>query len=151
MARKWLMAVSTVLVFSGTAGAEPQGLVTKSARYPVVETVERLDKVLRDTGMIVFAVIDHAAAAQKAGLRMPPAQVIVFGNPKGGTPMMLSAPTIAIDLPVKILVWEDSAGKAWLAYNTASYIAERHQLKGMDNQVQGLDAALRKFTASVVH
>jgi len=145
-----IVVATLLLIVSGIAAANPEGLTTKASRYPVAETVERLDKVLKGAGMTVFATLDHAAAAGKAGLRMPPATVIVFGNPKGGTPMMLNAPTIAIDLPMKILVWEDAAGKAWVSYNTADFIARRHQLKGMEKQVQGLDGALGKLTASVV-
>jgi uncharacterized protein (DUF302 family) len=145
-----VLVVSLLLLATGHVAASPEGLVTKASRYPVAETVERLDKVLKGAGMTVFATLDHAAAAEKTGLRMPPATVIVFGNPKGGTPMMLSAPTIGIDLPMKILVWEDAAGKAWVSYNTADFIARRHRLKGMEKQVQGLDGALGKLTASVV-
>ncbi len=147
---KFILAVVVCLATAGQAAADPIGLITKSSKYPVAESAQRLDKVLKDAGMTVFAVIDHAAAAEKTGLRMPPARVIVFGNPKGGTPMMLSAPTIAIDLPLKILLWEDSAGKAWVSYNAASYVAGRHQLQGMEKMVQGLDGALGKLTAALV-
>jgi uncharacterized protein (DUF302 family) len=138
------------LGIAGHAAANPEGLITKASKYPVAEAADRLDKVLTGAGMTVFAVIDHAAAAQKAGLRMPASRVIVFGNPKGGTPMMLNAPTIAIDLPLKILLWEDSAGKAWVSYNAANYITGRHQLKDMEKMVQGLEKALAKLTAGVV-
>jgi uncharacterized protein (DUF302 family) len=138
------------LGLAGQAAANPEGLITKASKYPVAEAANRLDKVLTGAEMTVFAVIDHAAAAQKAGLRMPASRVIVFGNPKGGTPMMRNAPTIAIDLPLKILLWEDSAGKAWVSYNAASYITGRHQLKDMEKMVQGLEKALAKLTASVV-
>ena len=130
--------------------AEVNGLVTRPSKYPAAEAIERLDKTLQGAGMTVFAKLDHAAAATQAGLRMPAATVIVFGNPKGGTPMMLNAPTLAIDLPLKILVWEDAAGKAWISYNAANYVASRHGLRGMEKQVQGLDAALAKLTAGVV-
>jgi uncharacterized protein (DUF302 family) len=150
MPNRLLVAVLISLWVLGQAHAQPEGLVSKPAKYSGAEVVERLDKVLKGAGMTVFALIDHAAAAQQAGLRMPFAQVVVFGNPKGGTPMMLNAPTIAIDLPLKILVWEDAAGKVWVSYNTATYVASRHHLKDMDKMVQGLNSALAKLTMSVV-
>jgi len=137
-------------IMCAPALANPQGLVTKASKHSVAEAVDKLDTVLSGAGMTIFARIDHAAAAEKAGLKMPPAVVIVFGNPKGGTPMMRGAPTIAIDLPMKILVWEDASGKAWVSYNTGRYVADRHELKGMDKQIQGLDGALAKLTASVI-
>jgi uncharacterized protein (DUF302 family) len=140
----------SLLLWSAVQAAEVSGLVTKPSKYPVAEASERLGKTLKAAGMTVFAEIDHAAAAEKAGLPMPTARVVIFGNPKGGTPMMVKAPSLAIDLPMKILVWEDAAGKAWVSYNTAAYVANRHGLKGMDKQIQGLDAALLKLTADIV-
>ena len=144
-----IMTILVCFVSVGLAEANPEGLITKASKYPVAEAADHLEKVLIDAGMTVFAVIDHAAAAQKAGLRMPESRVIVFGNPKGGTPMMLNVPTIAIDLPLKILLWEDSAGKAWVSYNSASYIAVRHKLKGLDKAVDGLEKALARLAGSV--
>lgn len=141
----WLL-----LLGSAVHAADVSGLVTQPSKYRVAEAAERLGKTLSAAGMIVFAEIDHAAAAQKTGLQMPSARVVIFGNPKGGTPMMINAPSLAIDLPMKILLWEDSAGKPWVSYNTAAYVANRHRLKGMDKQVQGLDAALVKLTADIV-
>jgi uncharacterized protein (DUF302 family) len=145
-----VVAMMLASLVATAAAADADGLVVKAAKFPVAETVERLDKVLKGAGMTVFATIDHASAAEKSGLRMPPATLIVFGNPKGGTPMMLNAPTIAIDLPMKILVWEDSTGKSWVSYNSATYVAGRHKLRGMEKQMEGLDGALSKLTAGVV-
>jgi uncharacterized protein (DUF302 family) len=140
-----------LVLAAGTAmAAEVDGLVTKAARYPVVQAAQQFERTLRSAGVTTFATIDHRAAAEKAGLRMPEAVVVVFGNPKGGTPMMLNAPTLAIDLPMKVLIWEDKAGKAWVSYNTASYLAARHGLQGMDPQVEALNAALGKLTAGIV-
>ena len=90
------------------------------------ETVDRLKAVLQSKGVTLFAIIDHSGEAQKAGMRMPPTKLLIFGNPKGGTPPMLSAPSLAIDLPLKILVWQDEAGKVWLSYNSLEYLRERH-------------------------
>ncbi len=112
----------------GTHDAAPaaDGLVTLASPYPVAETLDRLESILHARGATVFARINHAAAAAAAGLTMRPTQVLVFGNPKIGTPVMQAAPTIAIDLPFKALAWKDEAGKVWLAYNSAEYLARRH-------------------------
>lgn len=147
---KHMFFAATFLVSISAMAAEAPGLVTKAAKFNAAETLTRLDKTIRGAGLTVFATIDHAAAAEGAGLRMPPATVLVFGNPKGGTPLMQSAPTIAIDLPLKILVWDDTNGKTWISYNSADYIAERHRLTGMEKQVQGLNGALNKLTSGVV-
>lgn len=105
-----------------------EGLISRPSPYPVGETLDRLEAVLRAKGVMVFARIDHGAAAARAGLAMRPAQVLVFGNPKVGTPVMNAAPTIAIDLPFKALAWEDATGRVWLSYNSAEYLARRHHV-----------------------
>jgi uncharacterized protein (DUF302 family) len=104
------------------------GIIDKPSSHPVDQTVEKLENILRAKGVTLFAVIDHGGEAQKAGMRMPPTKLLIFGNPKAGTPLMLAAPSIAIDLPLKILVWEDSAGKVWVSYNSPEYLQQRHNL-----------------------
>jgi uncharacterized protein (DUF302 family) len=104
------------------------GLVTVSTHRTVDETVERLRNILQTKGVTLFAVIDHSGEAAKVGLEMPNTKLLIFGNPKAGTPVMLAAPSIAIDLPLKILVAEDRAGKASISYNNAQFLAERHGL-----------------------
>ena len=104
------------------------GLITWPSPYAPHETLARLLSEVTDRGLFIFAIIDHAQAAKQAGLEMRPASVVIFGNPKGGTPLMQMAPTIAIDLPLKALVWEDENGKTQLTYNRASWIARRHHL-----------------------
>lgn len=106
--------------------SDADGLVSLPSPNPVTETLDRLEAVLRDKGVTVFARIDHAAAAEGAGLSMRPTQVLIFGNPRIGTPVMQAAPTIAIDLPFKALAWEDDIGQVWLSYNSAEYLAQRH-------------------------
>jgi len=147
---RMILSLCLALMLDAPTRADAEGLITKASRYSVAEAVSRLAKVLTDAGLTIFATIDHAAAAQHSGLRMPPATLFVFGNPKGGTPMMLGAPTLAIDLPMKILVWEDAKGKPWVSYNTAGYVAKRHQLAGMDEQLAGLDNAIAKLASAVV-
>ncbi len=104
------------------------GIVNVASRHSVDETVERLKGLLESKGIKLFALIDHSGEADKAGLHMPPTKLLIFGNPKGGTPLMLAAPSIAIDLPLKALVWEDPSGKVWISYNEPSYLQTRHHL-----------------------
>jgi uncharacterized protein (DUF302 family) len=102
------------------------GIIEIPSKHSVDETVERLKGTLRDKGINLFALIDHSGEAEKSGLKMPPTKLLIFGNPKGGTPVMLAAPSIAIDLPLKVLVWQDSHGKTWLSYNSPEYLKKRH-------------------------
>jgi uncharacterized protein (DUF302 family) len=104
------------------------GIVRKPSKYSVDETVRLLQDVLAAKAVTVFALIDHSGEAEKVGLQMPPTKLLVFGNPKGGTPLMLAAPSIAIDLPLKILVAEDDRGIVSVSYNSPAYLAERHGL-----------------------
>jgi uncharacterized protein (DUF302 family) len=108
--------------------ADIDGLVTLPSPYPVDETLDRLESVLRAKGATIFARIDHRAGAERVGLAMRPAQVLIFGNPKIGPPVMNAAPTIAIDLPFKALAWEDTGGAVWLSCNSAQYLARRHKV-----------------------
>ena len=104
------------------------GIVSKPSKHSVDETVAKLQAILQAKGVAVFALIDHSGEAEKVGMHMRPTKLLIFGNPKGGTPLMLAAPSIAIDLPLKILVWEDDQGKVWVSYNSPEYLAERHGL-----------------------
>ena len=103
-----------------------KGLVSVASHYSVEETVQRLQAAFTEKGMKIFAVIDHSGEAEKAGLKMRPTKVVIFGSPKAGTAVMLAAPSIAIDLPLKVLVREDSRGKVWVSYNGPEYLQERH-------------------------
>jgi uncharacterized protein (DUF302 family)/uncharacterized membrane protein YidH (DUF202 family) len=105
-----------------------EGLITKASQHSVPETLDRVEALLRAKGIKVFARIDHSGEAAQVGLTMPPTQLLIFGNPKGGTPIMLAAPTAAIDLPLKALAWQDSSGKVWLTYNDPAYIMRRYGL-----------------------
>jgi uncharacterized protein (DUF302 family) len=104
------------------------GVVTLPSQHSVDDTVHRLQQLLTAKGITIFAVIDHSGEAEKAGLHMPNTKLIIFGNPRGGTPLMLARPSIAIDLPLKILVSEDSAAKAWVSYSSAEFLTTRHDL-----------------------
>jgi uncharacterized protein (DUF302 family) len=102
------------------------GIVDRPSSHSVDETVERLKKILEAKGITLFALVDHSGGAEKVGMKMRPTKLLIFGNPKGGTPLMLAAPSIALDLPLKILVWEDNDGKVWVSYNSPQYLKERH-------------------------
>jgi uncharacterized protein (DUF302 family) len=117
---------------ASTAGKEAlmagRGIVDKPSNHSVDQTVERLKSILQGKGVALFTIVDHSGEAEKAGLKMPPTKLVIFGNPKAGTPLMLAAPSSAIDLPLKILVWQDTQGKNWVSYNSPAYLLERHGL-----------------------
>ena len=104
------------------------GMVDKASNHSVEETVNRLKNIMQAKRVTLFAVIDHSGEAEKVGMKMPPTQLLIFGNPKAGTPLMLASPRSAIDLPLKILVWADTEGKVWLTYNSPQFFKERHNL-----------------------
>lgn len=102
------------------------GLMQVASPYSVEETVKRLESILAARGLQVFALVDHSGEAEKVGMKMRPTKLLIFGSPKGGTPVMVAAPTIAIDLPLKALIFEDEDGKASVSYNTPEYLQQRH-------------------------
>lgn len=104
------------------------GIVTLPAKNSVDRTITVLEETLRAKGIKLFALIDHSGEAERAGLQMRPTKLLIFGNPRAGTPLMVAAPTIAIDLPLKILIWEDSAGRVQISYNSPAYLQARHAL-----------------------
>ena len=104
------------------------GIVRRKSNHSVDDTVGKLKDLLREKGIKLFAVVDHSGEAESAGMHMPPTKLLIFGNPKGGTPLMIAAPSIAIDLPLKILVAEDVDGQVWISYNSPEYLRERHGL-----------------------
>jgi len=106
-----------------------KGLIDIPSSHSVDETVTKLEGILQAKGITLFALVDHSGEAAKAGMKMRPTKLLIFGNPKAGTPVMLAAPSSAIDLPLKILVWEDDQGKVWITYNSPSYLQERHNLR----------------------
>jgi len=110
--------------------ASGNGLIQIASRYSVEETVRRLETAFAEKGLRVFAVIDHSGEAEKVGLKMRPTKVLIFGSPKGGTPLMVAAPTLAIDLPLKALVAEDAGGKVSVTYNDPEYLRDRHGVPG---------------------
>ncbi len=110
------------------SSATNHGIVDKPSNHTVDQTVDRLKGILQSKGVTLFAVVDHSGEAEKVGMKMPSTKLLIFGNPKAGTPLMLASPSTAIDLPLKILVREDAQGKVWVSYNSPAYLQERHNL-----------------------
>ena len=129
-----LAALSAAFVVMGPPGKagdtmtplSDNGIITLPSQHSVDQTVEKLQALLRAKGVTLFALVDHSGEAAKVGMKLPPTKLVIFGNPKAGTPLMLAAPSVAIDLPLKILVWEDGQGKVWLSYNSPAYLQQRH-------------------------
>jgi uncharacterized protein (DUF302 family) len=122
------------------------GVVTIPTQHSVDEAVRRLEQMLADKGIQLFALVDHSGEAEKAGLQMPPTKLVIFGSPKAGTPLMLATPSIAIDLPLKLLIWEDKSGSVWISYNAPAYLMARH---GLPQDLLANIAVIEKLAAAV--
>jgi len=121
------------------------GLIHLESNYSVDETLKRLQLLLQEKSVMIFALVDHSGEAAKVGLQMRPTKVLIFGNPKGGTPLMQAAPTVAIDLPMKALIWEDKDGKVRLTYNDPAYLQQRHGVPAeLIGNIAGVSALLEK-------
>ncbi len=149
MISKSMVIAAGLIAVSSTFAFADNGLVTKPSKYSVTDTIEKFEAAIKAKsagGWVVFTRIDHAAAAKEAGLQMRPRTVIVFGNPKGGTPPMTKSATLAIDLPMKALVWQDDQDKVWLTYNSSEYgakvISPRHGLSVPEEAAKGLEKLL---------
>lgn len=119
-----------------------EGLKTLKSNLGPDKTMERLEAEIKAHGMTAFARINHAALAAGAGLDLRPTEVILFGNPRGGTPLMQAKQTMGIDLPLKALVWQDASGQTWLSYNEPEWLAKRHELSGLDGPLAAMTRAL---------
>jgi uncharacterized protein (DUF302 family) len=153
--RMWMIAVglafATLSTYAVQGKKEPTmnstdraetDLVRLPSAHSVTETVKRFKGLLTQKGIELFAHIDHAAAAKKVGLSLRPTEVLIFGNPKAGTPLMQSKQTIGLDLPLRVLIWEDEAGKVWLTYRRVEDLARQHHLSGQVEAVKPLDTGL---------
>lgn len=140
MKRALIISLSALLLTSATALS--QTLATVESRFAVKETSDRLAAELEKRGIRIAARIDHAAAAKAAGLEMPPTEVIMFGNPRLGTPLMLAQPLVAIELPMKMLIWQDVTGKVMIGYAPPSALKERYRITGQDEPLTAMDGAL---------
>jgi uncharacterized protein (DUF302 family) len=122
-----------------------RGTVDVPSRYSVTETLARLQSIVEEKGMTVFALINHSGEAERAGLKMRPTQLLVFGSPRGGTPLMVAAPRLAINLPLKALAWQDEQGQVWLSYNSPEYLQQRHGFPAdLMKNIAGISALIQK-------
>ena len=141
------IAVFVLLLSTAAAGAE-DGLVKKLSAHGVQTTMTSLENLVRNKGLTVFARIDHAAGAAKVDQDLLPTQLLIFGNPAIGTKLMTSARSVAIDLPIKVLIWEEPDGKVWIAYNDPAYLAERHGIEDRDAVLQKMAAAVKGLVSA---
>jgi len=141
-----------ILVISMTnatpALSNTSGLITLKSNYSVAETADRFEAIVKEKGLSFFTRIDHSANATNAELELNPTQVILFGNPKAGTPLMKCAPSVAIDLPQKALFWADEGGDVWLSYNDPAYLRERHNIEGCDAVLDKITGLLNDLATS---
>jgi len=142
-----LLVLVTSLLLMPIARAADNGLITMKSPHSVDATLDRFEKAVKSKGMTVFTRIDHTAGANKVDLELRPTKVLIFGNPKIGTLLMQSNQTAAIDLPLKLLAWEDESGQVWIAYNDPGYLVKRHNISDRDAVVAKMRKALGNFTA----
>jgi len=150
---RFISIITTILLISlagvtGIASADDNGLISKKSKYSVSETLDRLEKVLKEKGIGVALRWDHATKGKEVGIPLRPTALLLFGNPKLGTHMFTSKQTAGIDLPLKALAWEDEKGQVWLTYNDPSYIAKRHGITDRDDVVKKMTGALDKFSSA---
>ncbi len=126
-------------------GLAQEGMVTLKSNYSVEKTLDRLENVLTENRLTIFRKVDHREGATTVDMKLPPTTVIIFGNPKLGTPLMKCAPTVAIDLPQKMLVWQSKNGSVYVGYNAPEYLKKRHGIEGCDQVLQKINGALKKF------
>jgi uncharacterized protein (DUF302 family) len=140
----------SLFIFFGlvSVAVADNGLVNVKSAHSVKDTADRLEKALTNKGMTIFIRIDHASGAKKVGLALPPTELVIFGNPKVGTPLMRCSRGVAIDLPQKTLIWEDDQGQVWLTYNDPAYLATRHAITGCEAVLEKVGGALQNFAAA---
>ncbi|WP_417539644.1 DUF302 domain-containing protein [Marinobacter sp.] len=143
---KYVVALFLVMAFSQAQAVD--GLISVKSSYSAQETMNKFEDVVKSKGLNVFARINHAAGAEKAGMALRPTELLIFGNAQGGTPFMKCAQTVAIDLPLKALVWEDESGQVWLGYNDPTYLAKRHDVSecAVAEKLRGALAGFVKMT-----
>ena len=143
-----VQALIIAILLSTQAYADSSdGIVRIKSNNSVTATIDKLETVLKKKGMTIFTRVDHTAGAEKAGLKIRPTELLIFGNPKVGTPLMLCSQTAALDLPQKSLAYEDENGQVWLVYNDPAYMAKRHNIKGCEKAVQKVTNALATFAS----
>ena len=148
--RKALLVVMFSILVVPFAHAADNGLVKMKSPYSVAKTIDRFEQAVKKKGMTIFARVDHTKGAKKVGLELRPTTVLIFGNPKIGTLLMQSQQTAGIDLPLKLLAWQDADGQVWIAYNDPGYIATRHNITDRDPVIAKMRKAMSNFTAIAI-
>ena len=142
---RYLLCTLMAMFFFASVTYADNGIISIKSSHDVKTTVDRLENILREKGMTVFIRINHAEGAQKVGKKLRPTELVIFGNPKVGTPLMQCGQSVAIDLPQKALIWQDEAGQVWLSYNDPKYLASRHSIKGCSEVIKKIEKALGNF------
>ena len=146
MLKKIILAIAILPLSFNLIAAD--GIINVKSNHSVADTADKLEKVLLSKGMKVFTRIPHSKGAKGVGIDLRPTELIIFGNPKVGSPLMKCAQTVAIDLPQKALVWQDAEGGVWISYNDPAYLKQRHQIEGCDPVLEKVTGALAKMTAA---
>jgi len=142
---RYLLCTLMAMFFFASVTYADNGIISIKSSHDVKTTVDRLDNILREKGMTVFIRINHAEGAQKVGKKLRPTELVIFGNPKVGTPLMQCGQSVGIDLPQKALIWQDKAGQVWLSYNDPKYLASRHSIKECGEIIKKIQKALGNF------
>lgn len=142
---RYLLCTLMAIFFFASVTYADNGIISIKSSHDVKTTVDRLENILREKGMTVFIRINHAEGAQKVGKKLRPTELIIFGNPKVGTPLMQCGQSVGIDLPQKALIWQDEAGQVWLSYNDPKYLASRHSIKECGEIIKKIEKALGNF------
>ena len=142
---RYLLCTLMAMFFFASVTYADNGIISIKSSHDVKTTVDRLDNILREKGMTVFIRINHAEGAQKVGKKLRPTELVIFGNPKVGTPLMQCGQSVGIDLPQKALIWQDKAGQVWLSYNAPKYLASRHSIKECGEIIKKIQKALGNF------
>jgi len=142
---RYLLCTLMAIFFFASVTYADNGIISIKSSHDVKTTVDRLENILGEKGMTVFIRINHAEGAQKAGKKLRPTELIIFGNPKVGTPLMQCGQSVGIDLPQKALIWQDEAGQVWLSYNDPKYLASRHSIKECGEIIKKIEKALGNF------
>jgi uncharacterized protein (DUF302 family) len=145
MGKRILALIPALILALPLYAGAAEGMIKVRSEHPVAATADKLANAITGKGLNVFARINHAEGAEEAGMELRPTELVVFGNPKAGTPLMQCAQSTAIDLPQKALIWEDEKGQVWLGYNDPGYLKERHGIEGCDKPLENISKALENF------
>jgi uncharacterized protein (DUF302 family) len=146
-----IIALPLIFLLCSSLAQAADGLIVVKSSHSVAATADKLEAVLSENGMKIMNRINHADGAESVGMELRPTELVIFGNPKVGTPLMQCAQSVAVDLPQKALIWEDASGQVWLGYNDPEYLKTRHSIEGCDAVLKKVSGALAKFAKSATN